>query len=397
MEIEWLKEELRNIEAVLIQEDLALGLLLKSFSVYASSSVPTAATDSLRIYVNPEFFKSLEPRDRVRVLLHELLHILLLHVQRARRFMEVHNLPESAWTTLNMVADLIVESRMPEKYADKKTLNSLPANVLEKARKRSFEELAEELMNLKVLHFQPVFGNDLNAPTPSDAVVVREAEESVDADRGSEGSANVEEYVKAVTTRALIIARMGGNKQGWLERIVEELLKPKVDWRTLLRAALEKRLGRQVKRTWSRPSRKGEHYPGKELLGIKRVVVLVDTSGSIDEETLRLFVSEVYGVAKAVGELTVIPWDATPYAPIRIKRASDVKRLRLTGGGDTRLLPALREALSMNPNLIVILSDWCLFDMDNSELRRLLGKNRNRIIACTTAEDPPVKLKTIRL
>jgi len=187
---------------------------------------------------------------------------------------------------------------------------------------------------------------------------------------------------------------------GW-ERLISELLKPEVDWKRLLMTVLTKGLGKKVKRTWSRPSRKlPDLYPGKETLKQNKVVVLIDTSGSIGEKELQKFVGEVYGIAKESSEVIVIPWDAEAYQPIVIKRYSDVKKIKtLQGGGGTCIKPALElvDKQYRNADMIIVFSDWEISDLYDTAVQQLLRKYAPRILAFTTYRQPPSFLRSYKI
>jgi len=206
----------------------------------------------------------------------------------------------------------------------------------------------------------------------------------------------IERRIERKVTEVVVSLKSIGRVPGYAEHLLNELLKPKVDWRRLLRGYLSKGLGKKIKRTWTRPSRKYPMFPGKEMLRIQKVVVLVDTSGSIEEKELQQFVSEVYGIAKEVAEVIVIPWDATAYDPIVIKRHTDIKNVKLTGGGGTEILPALQllDKKFSDSDMVVILSDWHIGDLENEETIDLLKKYRDRIVAVTTSANPPNFLPT---
>ena len=199
----------------------------------------------------------------------------------------------------------------------------------------------------------------------------------------------------------LMAMKMAGRIPAELERLIENLLRPIIGWRELLRSTVTKGLGRQVKRTWSRPSRKNpDVYPGKETLKLNKVVVLIDTSGSIGQRELERFVSEVYGVLKETSQVVVIPWDAVAYTPIVLKSPSDIKKAcRLGGGGGTCIKPALVavDKAYRDADKIVIFSDWWIADLEDQETQRLLKKYAHKIVAFTTDKNPPEYLKSYKI
>jgi predicted metal-dependent peptidase len=200
----------------------------------------------------------------------------------------------------------------------------------------------------------------------------------------------------------LVSTKTIGKDPGYLQRLIEELLKPIVDWRRILRTALTKGIGRNVKRTWSRPSRKiSDLYPGKETLKLNKVIVLIDTSGSIGENELKRFVSEVYGILRETSKVVVIPWDATVYDPIELRGMSDIQKLKtsIQGGGGTMIYPALKlvDQKFSDYDMFIIFSDWYIGDISTNEVQNILRKYAKKIIAFTTSARPPEYLESHKI
>ncbi len=192
-----------------------------------------------------------------------------------------------------------------------------------------------------------------------------------------------------------------GRLPAWAQRLFDQLSKPRIDWRDVLRAVLDRVFGKDMLRKWSIVNK---HFPnerpGKALYGVDRVGILVDTSGSISDEELRQFVSEVYAVlsARNVSTVVVIPWDATAYEPIKLTTPSQISKLkgRLMGGGGTMIKDALKLAKKLRIEHIIILSDWDIGDINEPEVQKLLSSFRT-IIAVTTHSEPVVPRHAIKL
>ena len=58
------------------------GALMLFSEFKKSKEIPTAATDGKKVFVNEEFFYSLKSSEQNGLLLHEVLHMALLHVPR---------------------------------------------------------------------------------------------------------------------------------------------------------------------------------------------------------------------------------------------------------------------------------------------------------------------------
>jgi len=149
--------------------------------------------------------------------------------------------------------------------------------------------------------------------------------------------------------------------------------------------------------SWSVVSRKMPGVrPGIKRYEFPNIYFLVDTSGSISEEILSRFVGTIaesiagLGLARAY----VIPWDTQPYGIHEVYTRQDVEKLKLRGGGGTIIGPALDLALErfMDGDILVILSDWAIYDINNPETQRKLEELIRRSalsILVTTYEDPP--------
>ena len=210
---------------------------------------------------------------------------------------------------------------------------------------------------------------------------------------GEESEAKSEEEMEKIIVKrfaeSVMAQKQIGKAPGWAERLLEELLRPQFDWRRLLRKALTKGLGNKVRRTWTRPSRRCDEFPGKQQMQLNKVVVLMDTSGSISQQELQKFAGEIYGIAKNSASVIVIAWDAKVQDVIEIKHPRDVQRIKVHGGGGTVIYPALLEATKYQSAVYVILSDWDIGDLRRAETKELLEKMARKTVAVTTHREPP--------
>lgn len=206
-------------------------------------------------------------------------------------------------------------------------------------------------------------------------------------DEGMEG--DVERRLAFRVLRAYMAVKQAGRAPAWAQRLVEELSKPKVHWRRLLRMAMSQYLTSDVRATWGRTNRKGDMWPGKVTLGRGKAIVLVDASGSIGEREISQFLGEIYAIAREQFNVVVVPWDVEVYEATEIKSPSDVRKVKVYGGGGTQILEALKYAdkIRRHEDEVIILSDWAIGDIDVPEVQRLLKKLDP--IAVTTDVSPP--------
>jgi predicted metal-dependent peptidase len=159
---------------------------------------------------------------------------------------------------------------------------------------------------------------------------------------------------------------VGRLSAGW-QRWAEDQLEPKVDWRRVLAAEIRKGLttvSGRVDYTYRRPSRRASALPGVIMPALERpvpeVVVLCDTSGSMDEELLAQVLAEVDGLLRGVGlarnRLRVLSVDAAVHT---VQRVANARSLQLVGGGGTDMGAGIETAarLRPRPSVIVVLTD----------------------------------------
>lgn len=131
---------------------------------------------------------------------------------------------------------------------------------------------------------------------------------------GTEGNMTAEDWKRALS-RARAMNR--GNIPAGMERMIDELLNPKMDWKVLL----NKFVGESIPFDFSllRPHKKsfsvGAYLPHITKQKTK-VLVNIDTSGSVSQKDLTEFMSEVVGIIQTFNnniEMTVIYSDTKVY------------------------------------------------------------------------------------
>jgi predicted metal-dependent peptidase len=189
-----------------------------------------------------------------------------------------------------------------------------------------------------------------------------------------------------------------GSVPGELLRWANDLLNPQINWKRelagLMRSSLATVLGRKDF-TFARPSRRQssmtEHDPEFILPSMRKpapptIAIVIDTSGSVGENEITDFLSEVDGIATANGiaqGITVIPCDSQVGEIQKIRSLSGIAEIKLRGGGGTDLRVGISAAESLKPipRIIIVLTDgyspWP--ESINSQIEKL-------IICCSVSE-----------
>ena len=153
-----------------------------------------------------------------------------------------------------------------------------------------------------------------------------------------------------------------------MDRLFNDLLAPKVDWREQLREFVTSICRARDTSSWRRVNRRyiGQDIYMPSLIGetIGPIVIGIDTSGSIEANALRTFMSEVKAIAEEVKpeRVHLMYWD-TKVAAHEVYEQGQLDGLVATtrpkGGGGTNptcVLDYIKQN-SIKPECIIILTD----------------------------------------
>lgn len=182
------------------------------------------------------------------------------------------------------------------------------------------------------------------------------------------GRAEAEMIRRDVARQIKEHSRGQGDLPGHWARWAEEKLRPKVDWRKELAAAVRHAVADVAGASdysYRRPSRRqGQVGNGKVILPSLRrpvpsVAVVVDTSGSIDDTMLAQALAEVSGILKSLGQREGIHVLAVDAAVQSCRRVFDARQVQPTGGGGTNMGAGLDAAAKLKPapQIVVVITD----------------------------------------
>lgn len=161
-------------------------------------------------------------------------------------------------------------------------------------------------------------------------------------------------------------SRTRGDVPGHWSRWAEEKLRPKVNWRRELAAAIRHAVADvagAVDYSYRKPSRRQGASSDVVLPALRQpvpsVAVVVDTSGSMSDSMLSQALAEVSGILKGMGQkegVHVFSCDAQVHACRKVFRASQVQ---LAGGGGTDMGAGLAAAARLKPvpQVAIVITD----------------------------------------
>jgi len=327
---------------------------------------PTVATDARALYYNPEYVRGL-PLEQVQfALAHEALHCALSHF--ARREHRVKH----RW---DLACDLAINPLLV-----KEGLSPAPgALIIPDFEGMSAEEIYPLVKDDQIEGHEP-FDRHLyegsrqggqEAPAPASQEAPQPEQRQARQGRRPAGQPQplspqereaLAERWRRYLAGAAQQALQAGKLAGALARMVDRLLAPQVPWRTLLARYLVARARDDY--TYMRPSRR----EGQAILPALRghevdLVVALDTSGSITDEEIRAFASEldaIKGQVRARLTLLACDWDLAPEGPWRYEPWEPLALpASLRGGGGTRFRPVFDwvEREGLRPDVLVYFTD----------------------------------------
>ena len=324
--------------------------LLTSIKRVYSNEVPTAAVSAtgagVTLWVNPRFFsKELNAGQRVAVLKHEMLHLLFKHPWR-----ETSNMPDAELR--NISADLVVNQfiapwKLPEGCIE---LSMFPDMLPDQTMEWYYSKLRDFKRSANSGSGDPDSGDSAVAEALANAVK-KSHEQGCDskwhekgeaAENGNGSGEAAEAVIRGLfaKAKAKTSAKDWGGLPGRVVRAVEEICAPpKVPWKRLLRLFAGRGARTIIKTSRLRESTRYPGEPGIRIKRLQKVVVAMDTSGSITEKHLGEFLTEINAIVHTGADVTLIQCDSeiTSVAPYRRS-----ERPLLKGGGGNDFDPVMR-------------------------------------------------------
>ena len=309
----------------LLESEPFFASLSRRINKTKSDAVPTAGvrvTDQgqFEMVYNPKFFEDLTPIQRTGVLKHEFYHLVFDHV--------TGRLPPEGMTKMwNIATDLAINSHL---------IGELPEGGCfpQQAPFEDYPLGQSAEYYFKMLKEDEQFNNDQGDGDGQGESGDGDGQsgqgggsglpDSFDDHSGWGGDHLTDEQREAIRDVAKerlkeamkdAVNEINSNGRGWgsvgadTRKAIQDFITPKVDWRKVLRYFI-KTSQRASKR--STPRRVNKRFPyihsGKRVTRQANIAISIDQSGSVSDQMLALFFSELSALAK-YATFTIIPFD----------------------------------------------------------------------------------------
>lgn len=314
-----------KVKLLTMPQNRFLAYVLMQLPVQYSESVPTGCTDGLSITLNPSFFMNLTEDERLFLLAHETYHVIFSHMTR------LHDRDPHKF---NIACDYAINDILYMQAF------SLIQGALHDIKYRDMT--AEAIYDL--LPDSPSdnsnMANDIDYSDPSESEGDNNANQDGKAPNKPQG--NIQEQIQSTIQKAALQATMDSCRDSIppaVQRMLDDLSKPKVNWRSVLRRfmlALDK-----VDTSWTRPNKRylhqGMYLPHKKSNKLSKITFALDTSGSVSTSMFNQFVSEVASVLHTLKPkvIELIQFDHELQDQQNISHIQDLLAVEFKGCGGT--------------------------------------------------------------
>lgn len=291
-------------------------------------NLSTAATDGSSIRVSPAFFISLSPEERIFLLVHEAMHVALLHMTR---------LADRKHRKWNIACDHYINLLLIERGF------KMPKNGLADPQ-------------YKGLSSDEIYAR-LPDPPPSD-------NSPMDLEPPTQPPEDLSNEVADILVRAAIQSKLQnetpGSIPGDIEIFLDRLLNPKLPWQRILQKYIQNLSKHDY--SWRKPNRRffPQHYlPSMFSEKLMDIAIAVDASGSVTDEDFNVFVSETMGILKMMkpDKISLLQFDKVIKSVDVITNIRDLMNVKFIGRGGTRIEPIMEWAAENKPKLLLVFTD----------------------------------------
>jgi predicted metal-dependent peptidase len=301
METEETSYDLNRDLYFLLKDEPFFATFSRNINKTSSTAIPTAGvrinkeTQQFEMIYNPSFFGKLEDKERIDVLKHEFYHVIFEHV--------TGRLPPEGMTKMwNIATDLAINSHLPN--IPKMACIPGVGKFADYSPRLSSEQYFDLLKEDPEMNKEPQEGEG--------------GEGNFDDHEGWSDEAidnTMREIAKEHLKEALGKAAKEGNAKNWgsvpadIRKQIMDKLEATVDWRNMLRYFIKTSQRADKNSTVRKVNKRFPRiHAGKKVNRVAKIAISIDQSGSVSDEMLALFFTELNELA-SLATFTVIPFD----------------------------------------------------------------------------------------
>jgi len=344
------KTMLSNARARLLMRHVFFAALLLSTKMEEDESIPTAATDMIRILYNPKFIEGLSNDLVIFVIVHEACHIMLKHGLRLQgRNRKLANI------AMDFAINIMLRDARDDKGQRYFTIWQFAYLDRYRGKYVDFDGMSWEQIYPILEEMDKKAGGE-GSPNGeqggmSDDVIKPE-------NIAPEAVAEIERQIQQRVAQAASLARGQGKLPRDIERLVDGVLNPPLPWQQVLQE-----YATQVthnSESWARRDRRHQaiYLPSRHDEAMGELVLIGDTSGSMQGVFAQVAV-EIGAIAEFVRpeRIRIIWADDTDCAFEQVFEPGDEIAIKPRGGGGTDMRKPLKYVEQFDPIVVVLVTD----------------------------------------
>lgn len=319
------------------------------------NSIPTACTNGYWIKYSPEFFMKQSLPKRVGLMLHEVLHVVFMHMGR---------LKDKDMTKWNYATDFVINLILVERGFELPAGGLLDRQYKGLSAEEVYEMLPDTPPEEEATHFVMPEGEEGSGESSPDTTQGSTAPMGAAGSGDQEAEEALERHIQDILVRAQTQSQLSGDKPGTIpgeiEFYLDRLLRPKLPTGVLLKRFISGVAKNDY--TWRRPNKR--HFPNHYLPSLynealDHVAIAVDASGSVTDAEFLRFVSEAAGVFRTVKpkKISLITFDSMIRQVDVVRNVRELAALKFKGRGGTAIRPVLDWAVENRPKVMMVFSD----------------------------------------
>lgn len=311
----------------LVLDNPFFGTIVLQTKLKQTEKIETFAVDGEHLLYNKSFAETLSDTDLQFILAHEVMHLILTHLTRRN---------EREIIKWNYAVDYAVNIILDKEFI-------IPKGALFNNKYKNMT--AEQIYNILPENPEPK---------------TKQGKEYKNFDEHKDINKEIENKIKIQVSKAYNIAKNQGKLSANIDIFINEILNPKLNWKSLLRQYVNNLAKNDY--NWRKPNKRFIHkniyMPSLMSESLGDVVVIIDNSGSTQEYQQR-FISECNGILQQYDvTLHLITVDTKVNSYNKYTKGDKIKK-QYAGCGGTDIRAGFNHIKKkrITPNVIVCLTD----------------------------------------
>jgi predicted metal-dependent peptidase len=356
-----------NVRAKLVVREGLFAYILYSLLVKETKDIPTACTNGKQLSINPDYWNKNTDYANMVVLLHEIMHIVCEHHWQFTKVPE----EDRFHYLFNVVADIVINKILEESgySVGKNLLRSFASigmpqldrfDVTKHTTLWFYEQVIKKRPNIKIF-IRP--DGLIEISINGRKIIVGKCVEKC-------SNQEVEKIRQMIELARTLYNQMSppGTLSANMLTYLNTLYRTQTDWKSILKNYFQ--LLTDEEYTYSYPKQRGWILrPGLKALyeGGVNIILIIDSSGSISDETLHKFACELYTLISDIShQIYLIVNDTDIRLEKTINSTSDIPQ-EFSGRGGTMFAKAferLTKPIPIEEPVVVVLTDGWIYDLE---------------------------------